>query len=249
MMPETPSQRRSRNARPRRARGSLSAEEILSAAYLLVEHDGLEALSMPALSRQIGAGVTSIYWYFRNKDELLVALAEQVTADVYRRWQPLGDGSWDEEMRRSFISFRQELSRVPVYLELFSLRPRFVLTQPSIFPVVMERLEADSTKLVEAGLNAVDAASAHYACSVYVRGFVTLEHGRRIEPTEPDGTKSAGLFDTIGRPDPIAFPVLSLLGDLESITVLDDASFVRGLDLLLEGIRGEVELQTETNQH
>ena len=60
-------------ARPRRARGSLSREEILAAAYELVEHDGLDALSMPALGRAVGAGVTSIYWYFRNKDDLLVA--------------------------------------------------------------------------------------------------------------------------------------------------------------------------------
>ena len=65
---------------------------------------------MPALGRAVGAGVTSIYWYFRNKDDLLVALAEQVTADMYLRWTGLGDGPWDEELRRSFIAFRDELT-------------------------------------------------------------------------------------------------------------------------------------------
>ena len=178
--------------RPRRARGSLSREEILAAAYELVEHDGLDALSMPALGRTVGAGVTSIYWYFRNKDDLLVALAEQVTADMYLRWTGLGDGPWDEELRRSFIAFREELTRVPVYLELFSLRPRFVLSRPSIFPSVMRRLEADLSKLVAVGLTPIEAAHAYSCCSVYVRGFVKLEQG------QTRGTRRAGRGSPFG---------------------------------------------------
>jgi AcrR family transcriptional regulator len=214
----------------------LSAEEILEAAYQLVEHDGLDALSMPALSRQVGAGVTSIYWYFRNKDELLVALAERVTADVYRRWEPMGDGSLDTELRTSFTAFRAELNRVPVYLELFSLRPRFVIVQPGIFPIVMDRLEADVAQLVAAGLSPLDAAHAHIACSAYVRGFVMLERGLRLEPNEQEEAIRAGIADAVGHLDASVFPVLSLLGDLEPMTALNDDSFHMGLDLIILGI-------------
>jgi len=191
---------------------------------------------MPALSRQVGAGVTSIYWYFRNKDELLVALAERVTADVYRRWQPMGDGPLDTELRTSFTAFRAELNRVPVYLELFSLRPRFVIVQPGIFPVVMDRLEADVAQLVAAGLSPLDAAHAHIACSAYVRGFVMLERGLRLEPNEQEEAVRAGLADAVGHLDASVFPVLSLLGDLEPMTALNDDSFHRGLDLIILGI-------------
>jgi AcrR family transcriptional regulator len=214
----------------------LSREEILEASYQLVEHDGLSALSMPALSRQVDAGVTSIYWYFRNKDELLVALAERVTADVYRRWKPMGEGPWDTELLTSFTSFRTELSRVPVYLELFSLRSRFVLAQPGIFPVVMDRLEADLTRLVAAGLSPVDAAHAHVACSAYARGFVTLERGLQSEPEERDEAVRAGIAAAMGHLDESAFPVLTLLGDLEPLTALSDETFRMGLDLLIGGI-------------
>jgi AcrR family transcriptional regulator len=214
----------------------LSREEILEASYELVEHDGLSALSMPALSRQVDAGVTSIYWYFRNKDELLVALAERVTADVYRRWKPMGEGQWDTELRTSFTSFRTELSKVPVYLELFSLRSRFVLAQPGIFPIVMDRLEADLTQLVAAGFSPVDAAHAHVACSAYARGFVTLERGLLSEPGEQDEAVRAGIADAVGHLDASAFPVLTLLGDLEPMTALNDDTFRMGLDLLIDGI-------------
>ena len=236
MTPSTSARRSSNPIRTRRARGSLSREEILEASYQLVEHDGLSALSMPALSRQVDAGVTSIYWYFRNKDELLVALAERVTADVYRRWKPMGAGPWDTELRTSFTSFRTELSRVPVYLELFSLRSRFVLAQPGIFPVVMDRLEADLTRLVAAGLSPVDAAHAHVACSAYARGFVTLERGLQSEPGEQDEAVRAGIADAVGHLDASSFPVLTLLGDLEPMTALSDETFRMGLDLLIGGI-------------
>jgi AcrR family transcriptional regulator len=225
----------------------LSREEILEASYQLVEHDGLTALSMPALSRQIDAGVTSIYWYFRNKDELLAALAERVTADVYRRWEPMGDGPWDTELRTSFSSFRTELSRVPVYLELFALRSRFVLVQPGIFPIVMNRLEADIAHLVRAGLSPVDAAHAHIACSAYARGFVTLERGLHHEPGEQDEAIRAGIADVVGQLDPATFPVLTLLGDLEPMTALNGDTFANGLDLIIEGIGRFVKSRTGTS--
>ena len=38
---------------------------------------------MPALANHLGAGVMSIYWYFRNKDELLVAMADRALEQVY----------------------------------------------------------------------------------------------------------------------------------------------------------------------
>jgi AcrR family transcriptional regulator len=233
--------------RQRRARGSLSGEEILAAAYELAEHDGLEALSMPALGRQVGAGVTSIYWYFRNKDDLLVALAEQVTADVYLRWTGFGDGPWDEELRRSFVAFRDELTRVPVYLELFSLRPRFVLSRPSIFPMVMRRLESDLSKLVGLGLTPTEAAHAYSSCSIYVRGFVKLEQGQRGTPEELDEALHSGLVDTFEHLDAAAFPVLTLLGDIEPMTELSDDAFIRGLDLVIGGIREVVEGRVESS--
>jgi AcrR family transcriptional regulator len=239
-MPRSERSQAKEATRPRRARGSLSREEILAAAYELVEHDGLDALSMPALGRTVGAGVTSIYWYFRNKDDLLVALAEQVTADMYLRWTGLGDGPWDEELRRSFISFRDELTRVPVYLELFSLRPRFVLSRPSIFPSVMRRLESDLSKLVAVGLTPTEAAHAYSCCSVYVRGFVKLEQGQRGAPEELEALH-AGLVDTVEHLDTAAFPVLTLLGDIEPMTDLSDDAFIRGLDLVISGIQSVVD--------
>src|SRR5512138_843416 len=93
---------RRRRKPSRRMRGSLSREEILAGARAVIEQRGLGELSMPGLARQLRSGVTSIYWYFRSKDELLVALAEQVTKDLYESLPPVSDGPWDRELESYF---------------------------------------------------------------------------------------------------------------------------------------------------
>jgi len=121
------------------------------------------------------------------------------------------------------------------------LRPRFILTRPGIFPIVMHRLEQEVGALVVAGLTPVEAARAYTACSVYARGFVTLEQGQKHEIEELDETVRRDLIDQVERLDAAAFPVLRRLGDLERVTVLNDKQFNLGLDLVLDGIRAEIE--------
>src|SRR6202050_309032 len=112
----------SRGRTTRRARGSLSREEILDGAQELVEAQGLQQLSMPALAKQLKSGVTSIYWYFRSKDDLLEALTDRVTRDMYLKLPPIGDGAWDEELVGYFTAFRNLLEATPIYREVFAYR-------------------------------------------------------------------------------------------------------------------------------
>jgi AcrR family transcriptional regulator len=227
-------------AKPRRrARGSLSQEEILDGAYRVVAEEGLMALSMPALARELKAGVTSIYWYFRSKEDLLAALAERVVQEVYSRLPPVGDGRWDEEIERYFSAFRQELRRMPVYLELFSIRPRFIVTRPHVFETVSRRLEDEIGVLVELGIPADEAAHLYTACSVYTRGFVMLEHGFESEERN-DPALATVLGEAVLRLDPARYPILTQLRDFRPM-VLDEDQFQRGLRLLIDGVRVKVE--------
>jgi AcrR family transcriptional regulator len=173
-------------ARTRRLRGSLSDEEILDGAHDLVAREGLDGLSMPALARHLGAGVTSIYWYFRNKEELLVALAERVTRDLYDALPPIGDGPWDEELRAMHIAYRRVLRETPGYNELFSIRPFAVLTAPSVLAKVLERLELDASLLRRAGFDEVEATRAYYAVNVHARSFVLTEMAQGAPPEAGD---------------------------------------------------------------
>jgi AcrR family transcriptional regulator len=227
--------------RARRARGSLSPDEILRTTQELVHRDGLESLSMPVLARELGAGVTSIYWYFRSKDDLLVALAERVTEELYAALPRIGAGAWDAELRSYFIDYRELLHRSPVYLELFTVRPRFVLTRPRVYQLILERLDEEIGLLTRAGLPPDLAGRAFSACSHYTRGYAMLEKRGAVDPGEIDATTHDQLVDRVEHLDPTEYPVLTSLGDLDPVMRLDEDHFVLGLDLVLDGLRVEVE--------
>ncbi len=66
--------------RPRRARGSLNQRVIIEAALQISGRDGVTALTFEALGRELQAHPTAIYRHFRDKDELLLALTDELHA-------------------------------------------------------------------------------------------------------------------------------------------------------------------------
>ena len=95
--------------RQRRQRGSINAEEIIAGAFEVARRESLDQLSMPALAEHLGVGVTSIYWYFRKKDDLLNAMTD-VAVDTYiREMPPLPDGlPWQDVLYDHFRNSRVE---------------------------------------------------------------------------------------------------------------------------------------------
>src|ERR1700730_17969675 len=62
---------------PRTAREKARAEltrEVKDVARGLIERDGAAALSLREVSRELGIGASTLYRYFRNRDDLLTAL-------------------------------------------------------------------------------------------------------------------------------------------------------------------------------
>jgi AcrR family transcriptional regulator len=66
--------------RQRRERGSISVDDTLNGAFEVAAEVSIDNLSMPLLARHLDVGVTSIYWYFRKKDELLDAMTGRALA-------------------------------------------------------------------------------------------------------------------------------------------------------------------------
>ena len=212
----------------RRARGSLIAGEILSAAKRLVEREGIRQLSMPSLARELDSGVTSIYWYFRSKEELLEALTDDVFSEMHERLPPVGDGPWDEELLSYFLAFRDLLEQFPVYREINAFRAHLLFRRP--VRGLLQRLEEGLALLVRAGLTPEDAAGAFTACSNYARGFVALQHSQDTTEYGGHGT------DPVVRVE--GYEILSSIHPkVEDLVPLDDESFVLGLRLLIAGIR------------
>jgi AcrR family transcriptional regulator len=74
---------------------------------------------MHNLARELGAAKASVSWSYSSKEDLLAALVEVVTKEMYCRLPPIGDGRWEEEIFDYFVARNELLGRVPVYREVF----------------------------------------------------------------------------------------------------------------------------------
>jgi AcrR family transcriptional regulator len=68
-----------RNKRPQPA--DEKRAEIVAAARRLFVEDGYDATSMSRLAKEAEVAPNTIYWYFGNKDDVLIAVLTAVMAD------------------------------------------------------------------------------------------------------------------------------------------------------------------------
>ncbi|MFC7265708.1 TetR/AcrR family transcriptional regulator [Streptomyces lutosisoli] len=68
---------RAQTARRKRANGVESWQRILDAAVEIAGERGYEGTSIAAVSAKCGLPASSIYWHFKNKDDLIAAVIER----------------------------------------------------------------------------------------------------------------------------------------------------------------------------
>ncbi|HJP76470.1 MAG TPA: TetR/AcrR family transcriptional regulator [Pseudonocardiaceae bacterium] len=71
-----------RTARRRRANGEQSRRRILDAAAEVAGERGYDGTSIALVSGKCGLPASSIYWHFKDKDDLIAAVIE----DSFQRW-------------------------------------------------------------------------------------------------------------------------------------------------------------------
>jgi len=158
--------------RQRRERGSISVDEIINGAFEVAAEVSIENLSMPVLARHLDVGVTSIYWYFRKKDELLDAMTDRAL-ERYEFTVPSIDASnWREALRNHAHTMRRQFLDDPVLCDLVLIRGHYGMRA---LHGALHEIEHPIAALVEAGLTPEQAVETYGAISVHTRGSVVLE--------------------------------------------------------------------------
>ena len=155
--------------RRRRQRGSINAEEIIAGAFEVARRESLDQLSMPALAEHLGVGVTSIYWYFRKKDDLLNAMTDVAVDTFFREMPPLPDDKpWQEIVYGYFRDSRNVHRNDQILSDLLLIRTatytRYATRR------VFEQEEEVISRLVDAGFTTENALMVFNAASIYTRG-------------------------------------------------------------------------------
>jgi TetR/AcrR family tetracycline transcriptional repressor len=210
----------------RRARRSLTREQVVEAALAVADAQGLEALTMPALARRLECGVMTIYGYVDSKDDLLDAIAQRGLRDL-RLPRPLPADpeailvSWGRALRLNLIEH-------PSLAVIF-------LSRAVIGPGIFRGIEALLTPLDRAGIAPEIGVHAIYAVLTYALGFVAWEIPRTHRQSQA-AYASSWRREFAGLP-PADFPVVG--GVLEELPrVAGEEQFELGLAALAAGLAG-----------
>jgi AcrR family transcriptional regulator len=215
--------------RQRRERGSINPDDIIKGAFELAENVGIDNLSMPLLGKHLGVGVTSIYWYFRKKDDLLNAMTDRALRQYVFATPYVEAKDWRETLRNHARTMRKTFMGNPILCDLILIRSAL---SPRAAKLGVQEVERAIESLVEAGLSPEDAFDTYSAVSVHVRGSVVLQRLREKNRADDGGPSDIEETWTI---DPESTPLLAQVTEKgHHIGAADENNFEFGLECILD---------------
>ncbi len=214
---------------------ALSLDEIVEAAIELADADGLEALSMRRLARELGVGTMSLYRYVPDKRVLLDLMLDTVSAPDHDA-RPAPGRPWREVLEAEALLGRELYLRHPWVLQVN-------WTRPVLGPNTIAGLELTLAGLTELPLGDQDKIAIISAIDAYVAGSVRQQlmsesaaEDSGISDEEFWGLQGPALERAMESGD---YPVLAELQP-DAFDASWDATFEQGLGHLLDGIALEV---------
>jgi AcrR family transcriptional regulator len=213
--------------KPRRE--PLTRERIVQAALRIMDEEGLEAVSMRRIGRELGVEAMSLYNHVRDKEDILDSICEAVLAEFR-----IPDAhEWAEGARLAAREYRRLLLAHPTVITLMSDRKRPFTTAESLRAYEFA-LEVFRT----AGLSEADSVKAFHVFGGYILGFVTMELGMMVGGPEDEEhamahLEMARLLATADLPR-----MREAMPHFMNCDVVEQFEF--GLDLLIEGIRARI---------
>ena len=183
--------------RPRRARGSINPADIVAGAFEYCRTTPVDEMTMPQLAASLNVGVTSIYWYFKSKRELLDVMTEEALSSFYESMPPLRSQDWQDMLREFFVSFYTLLAADPLKCDLIVRR---MGGQDEGEMRTWARADELLAALTNAGFPPSLAQHAFFTLSIYTQGFLLAERTGRVATTI-----SVPSTDISGNPPPENF--------------------------------------------
>jgi AcrR family transcriptional regulator len=143
----------------------VNRERTLEVALAVADGEGIEAVTMRRLARELGVEAASLYHHVNGKDQILDGLVEVVSAEIEL---PKPSADWREAVSQRAHHTRAGLLRHPWAVSLMASR-----TTPG--PATLGLLEAGIRCFREGGFSVPMAAHAISTVDSYVHGFVLQE--------------------------------------------------------------------------
>lgn len=210
----------------RQPKSGLTLEHVAETAIGIADREGVHAVSMRRLARDLDVTPMALYWHVADKDALLDAMAEHVVARSEVRDVP--DASWEDRLRGVLTALVALLRKHPwmgrLLIERLVPRPNYVAA-----------LEILLDALRDAGFPTEDAAVLAQQAVQTVVSLVEHEPRRSKTGIDPEAAvvrKTLRNFDSTRYPRvreaAVAMTSAPPLGKYHRL----------GLDTVIAGLRG-----------
>jgi AcrR family transcriptional regulator len=211
------------------SREPLTRERIIEAALRVMDHEGLEAVTMRRIGRELGVEAMSLYNHVEDKDHILEGVTERVMNEFEF---PASTGDWAEDARAMSREWRRLLSLHPSVCQLLAERHK-----PLDGLATYRAMDSALGVLRRAGLSVRDAAQAFNALGGYIFGFVMMEQGLMLGNDDDHAQQHELAIDALQGSGLVN--VMACFPHFADCTT--DQQFDFGLDLMIRGIRAGVE--------
>ncbi len=202
----------------------LTRERILEAALMLVDEEGIEALSMRRLAKELGVDPMAIYHHLSNKRALLSALIKEVFSGM-RVMNLKGTGDWRGRVRAWALAFREVARAHP------KLVPQLASHPEAAAEATLESTEELYAAFEAAGMKPYQVVGAVGVVIDYLNGFALAEaSGALGDPDEH--RKMLELLDARPREE-----LPAMRRTLEALPSEDLGTYFEfGLEVVLSGL-------------
>jgi AcrR family transcriptional regulator len=214
-------------------REPLTRKRVVRTALHIMDEEGLDAVTMRRVGRELGVEAMSLYNHVRDKDDLLEAICEEVLAEF--RVQQFGD--WSEGARLAAHEYRRLLLAHPQVVTLMSARKG-----PFTNPDSLRAYELAFEIFRQAGLSAQDSVLAFNAFGGFILGYVVMELGMMVGGNDEVHAQAHLQMSHLlaGADLPRLREAMPYLADCDV-----NEQFEFGLDLLIAGIEARLSKRRE----
>ncbi|MEU1982164.1 TetR/AcrR family transcriptional regulator C-terminal domain-containing protein [Nocardia sp. NPDC019395] len=197
---------------------SLTDEQLVGAALAVIDRDGLPALTMRAVARELGMATMGLYRYVADREALEVLVVDHVFRSVDLT---LPSADWADRVRVLMDRLRIAVAEHPAVVPL-------VLRHRQAAPGSLRLIETMLAVLTEGGHTGIDRVVAQRTLIAYLLGFLQNEHYAALS-----GAGTIAMSELV----PERFPQLARTAT-DARALPPDVEFRRGLDVLLRGLAG-----------
>ncbi len=227
-------------ARTRKSEGDAPAKErltrdrVVEAALRIMDEEGLDAVSMRRVAREVGVEAMSLYHHVRDKEDLLDAICSRVMQEF--RF-PDEDRPWIDVARDGAREWRRVLRDHPNVMALWADRQRPMTDLEALMP-----MEFALRVIGRAGVDERESVQVFNVIGGYIMGVVMMEVGAMFSAGTSRGDQTVDLHGKLTGADVAALlpadRLPCLVASLPHLADCDpDEQFEFGLELLLAGVQ------------